>query len=207
MVTTGDGIEPPVAFEVLSRAREGDAEAFCALIEPLQGRLLRQAAAMTGELSAAEDLVSEALVEAWKSLRRYDETCRLSTWLYSILLHRWQKALRRAKARPISMSRLSANEAAVAQKQHDILPSYESSPSEAAIQDELLRDTMRCVESLPLKHKEVILLRFFEDASLAEIALAVDCSVGTVKSRLHHALENLRKLKMNLPHPKGDEHI
>ena len=56
---------------------------------------------------------------------------------------------------------------------------------------------------LPEKHREIIRLRFFEDASLPDMALILGCSVGTVKSRLHHALEKLRKMKMNLPDTKG----
>ncbi|MGA2684439.1 MAG: sigma factor [Verrucomicrobiota bacterium] len=49
------------------------------MLEPLQARLLRQAAALTGDLSRAEDIVSETLVEAWKSLPRYNGSCQLST--------------------------------------------------------------------------------------------------------------------------------
>src|SRR5438034_10321827 len=101
MVITSDRSEPATEPELLSRAREGDAPAFCLLIEPLQARLLRQAVALCHDLSSADDLVSETLVEAWKSLSRYDETCRLSTWLYSILLHRHQQAVRRARWRPL----------------------------------------------------------------------------------------------------------
>jgi len=58
---------------------------------------------------------------------------------------------------------------------------------------------------LPAKHRQVVLLRFFEDASLPDIAAVLGCSVGTVKSRLHHALEKLRKMKMNLPGLGEDE--
>ena len=58
---------------------------------------------------------------------------------------------------------------------------------------------------LPEKHRQVILLRFFEDASLPDMAAVLGCSVGTVKSRLHHALEKLRRMKMNLPELKGDK--
>src|SRR5215831_15198026 len=100
MDATDAGVEIMAARETLARARTGDAEAFCRLTEPLQTRLLRQAAALSGDLNCAEDLVSETLVEAWKSLARYDETCRFSTWLYAILLHRWQKSVRRARCRP-----------------------------------------------------------------------------------------------------------
>src|SRR5665213_1259500 len=103
MVITDDGAETTAPGELLTRARAGDAPAFCRLVGPLQTRLLRQAAALTGDLSLAEDLVSETLVEAWKSLPRYDESCRLSTWLYAILLHRYQKWVRRARSRSVAL--------------------------------------------------------------------------------------------------------
>src|ERR1700685_1119183 len=104
MVITDDPIEPSTAPDLLRRARASDADAFCRLIEPLQGALLRQAIMLSGDVAAAEDLVSETLVAAWTSLARYNEKCRLSTWLYSILLHRHLKAVRRARARPISLA-------------------------------------------------------------------------------------------------------
>ena len=60
---------------------------------------------------------------------------------------------------------------------------------------------------LPDKHRQIMLLRFFEDASLPDMAAVLGCSVGTVKSRLHHALEKLRKMKMNLSELKGDKQL
>ena len=60
---------------------------------------------------------------------------------------------------------------------------------------------------LPEKHREIIQLRFFEDASLPDMAAVLGCSVGTVKSRLHHALEKLRKMKMNLPELAGHQQL
>src|SRR6185295_518386 len=104
MVITGDHLGSSAVQELLSRARAGDAQAFCRLVEPLQTRLLRQAVALSGDVSTAEDLVSETLVEAWKSLSRYNESSRLSTWLYSILLHRHQKAVRRGRSRPVTLA-------------------------------------------------------------------------------------------------------
>ena len=207
MVITDDHPEQSAAHEHLSRARQGDAQAFCLLVEPLQTRLLRQAAALSGDLSAAEDLVSETLVEAWKSLARYDETCRLSTWLYAILLHRYQKAVRRARSRPISSARLSSFDARILDGQQQVIPSSDPSPAETTAQNELFIQLRRCIELLPEKHRQIILLRFFEDASLPDMAAVLGCSIGTVKSRLHHALEKLRKMKMNLPDVKGDKQI
>lgn len=204
MVITDDHVKPPVIRGLLSRARAGEAQAFCLLIEPLQARLLRQAVALAGDLSAAEDLVSETLVEAWKSLPRYDESCRLSTWLYAILMHRHRKAVRRARSRPVSSALLSSAVTRALRTQQEDLASPELSPDEATAQGETLAQLTECIGRLPDKHRDVILLRFFEDATLSDMSALLECSVGTVKSRLHHALEKLRKMNMNLPNPKGD---
>src|SRR5207247_15604 len=144
---TDDHCAPAPTQELLSRAREGEAPAFCLLIGPLQGRLLQQAVALCGGLSAAEDLVSETLVEAWKSLSRYDQTCRLSTWLYSILLHRHQHALRRARSRPISLAWLPWLEARKLRDQHQNVASSEPSPAEVAVRNEFSRQVRRCIET------------------------------------------------------------
>jgi RNA polymerase sigma-70 factor (ECF subfamily) len=205
MVITDDRLEPANQRELLSRACAGESHAFCLLTEPLQARLLRQAVALTGDVSTAEDLVSETLVEAWKSLPRYNQSCRLSTWLYAILLHRHRKSIRRAQSRPISLAGLPTLDAQALHEHQANLPSPELSPADALSQSEMGNRLQQCIEQLPEKHRQVILLRFFEDASLSDIAAVLGCSVGTIKSRLHHALENLRKMKMNLLAIKGDK--
>lgn len=191
--------------ELLARARAGDSRAFCLLTEPLQARLFRQAAALNGDLSAAEDLVSETLVEAWKSLSRYDQSCRFSTWLYAILLHRHHKTLRRAQSRPVPLAQLPQLDAQALDDQQARLPSPEPSPAEILARQETAAHLRTCLEALPEIHRQVIWLRFFEDASLPDMAAVLGCSTGTVKSRLHHALEKLRKMKMNLPAADGDK--
>jgi RNA polymerase sigma-70 factor, ECF subfamily len=205
MVITDDRLEPATERDLLARAREGDARAFWLLTQPLQARLLRQATALSGDLTAAEDLVSETLVEAWQSLPRYEGRCRFSTWLYSILMHRWHKAIRRARSRPISLAWLPFFRGWELQQQQQALVSSEPSPAEAASRKELFSQVRRCLEALPKKHRQVLWLRFFEDASLPDMAVVLGCSIGTVKSRLHHALDKLRRMKLNLPDLKGDQ--
>jgi RNA polymerase sigma-70 factor (ECF subfamily) len=207
MDATDAGVEIMAAGEALARARAGDAEAFCRLTEPLQTRLLRQAVALSGDLNSAEDLVSETLVEAWKSLARYDKSCRFSTWLYSILLHRHQKWLRRARSRPVALAWLPFFQRDDLLARQANIPAPEASPAESAAQTETAALTRQCLARLSEKHRVVIQLRFFEDASLPDMARLLDCPVGTVKSRLHHALEALRKIKMNLSELKGDTQI
>ena len=207
MVITDDLFTPPATSELLARARAGGAQGFCLLIEPLQARLLRQAAALTGDLTLAEDIVSETLREAWKSFPRYNESCQLSTWLYAILLHRYQKSVRRAKSRPIALALLSLFEVQDLNQRQANIAAPEPSPAEVTAQNETFVQLRQCIELLPKKHARVILLRFFEDASLPDIASVLGCSIGTVKSRLHHALEKLRKMRMNLPIERGDKPV
>ena len=203
MVIADDRLTPPAARELLARARAGDSHCFCLLIEPLQTRLLRQAVALTGDLHLAEDVVSETLAEAWRSLPRYNESCRLSTWLYAILLHRYQKSVRRAQSRPIASALLSLFEAEDCNQRQENIAAPELSPAEVVAENETFARLRQCIELLPGKHAQVIMLRFFEDASLSDMAAVLGCSVGTVKSRLHHALEKLRKMKVNLADMKG----
>lgn len=199
-----DEVEPTGVAENLARARAGDSDAFCRLMEPLQSRLFRQAVALSYDVNVAEDLVAETTVEAWKSLARYDENCRLSTWLYAILLHRYQKWRRRARSRPIALAWLSVFERTTSLAAQEMIPAREASPDQALAEDEAAMRLREQVARLPEKLQQVVLLRFFEDASLEEISRALGCPVGTVKSRLHHALEKLRRDKLNPRRPKGD---
>jgi RNA polymerase sigma-70 factor (ECF subfamily) len=198
MVITADRPEIASTPDLLTRARAGESSAFCQLAAEHESRLLQQACGLTRDLSAAEDLVAETLVEAWRSLARYNGACRFSTWLFAILLHRHQKALRRARSRPIPLASLPSVEADQRQQAQENLPTPGPSPAEEAMRLEAADKLRQAIEALPEKHQQVILLRFFEDASLPEIAALLDCSVGTVKSRLHYALENLREAQHGL---------
>jgi RNA polymerase sigma-70 factor (ECF subfamily) len=207
MAVTDEQPQTAASPELLALARQGDPDAFCRMLQPFQTRLLRQAAALCGDVSLAEDLVSEVRVRAWKHLSRYNETCRLTTWLYAILLHCHQEYARRARSRPASLARLALPEAREIQQQHERNSSSEPSPSEAAAQRDTVVELNRCIGMLPEKHRDIIRLRFFEDASLPDMAAVLGCSIGTVKSRLHHALEKLRKMKMNLCEMKGHSQV
>jgi RNA polymerase sigma-70 factor, ECF subfamily len=206
MVITADPPEFAGTADLLTRARAGESSAFCQLAAEHESRLLRQACGLTRDLNAAEDLVAETLVEAWRSLARYNSACRFSTWLFSILLHRYQKAFRRARSRPIPLATLAPVEADQRQQAQENLPATGPSPAEAAMREEVANKLRQAVATLPEKHQRVVLLRFFEDASLPEIAALLDCSVGTVKSRLHYALEKLRESQagLNLSELRGD---
>jgi len=204
MVIADDRIDACEPSLILTQARAGDAEAFCEVAQAHETRLFRQAVALCQDETLAEDLVAETLIEAWRSLARFDATCRFSTWLYAILLHRYLKWVRRAASRPVSLARFPVAEARQRQQAQEALPDAGNSPADIVASRDAADAMRQAMTQLPDKHQTVLLLRFFEDASLPEIAAALGCSVGTVKSRLHHGLERLRRMNLNLSELRGD---
>jgi len=198
MAITDAGLDMAETAVLLARARSGEAAAYCRLAQEYEARLLHQALALCRDWSTAEDLTQQTLIEAWHSLRHYDNTCRFSTWLYAILMHRFQKWLRHSRSRPVPLASLPCPEAKQRAALLENAPVAEASPSEAMEHQEGSENLRECLEALPEKHRQVIWLRFFAEASLTEIASILHCSPGTVKSRLHHALEKLRKMKKKL---------
>jgi len=174
----------------LDRARAGDTEAFCEICRIYETRLWRHAIALCGDATLAEDLAQDTLVEAWKCLHRYNGRCQFFTWLCAILLNRYRNTVR-AK-RPVPLSSLAGHDRKQFQNSLDNLADQDSAPDQAAQLREQAILVRNCIQALPTKHQQVIHLRFYVDDSLEGIAAALGCSVGTVKSRLFHALDRLR---------------
>jgi RNA polymerase sigma-70 factor (ECF subfamily) len=189
-------IEAPDTRNLLDLAQAGDAEAFGAICRVYETRLLRQAMTLCGDAILAEDLAQDSLVEAWKSLRRYNGRCQFFTWLCAILLNRYRNVIRGNRFRPTSPPGGQDQEALEPQTN---LPDPAALPDQAIERREQALLVRQCVQSLPARHQQVIYLRFYVDDSLEGIAAALGCSVGTVKSRLFHALEKLRKMNAFSP--------
>jgi len=185
-------IEAPDTRSLLDRAQAGDAEAFGEACRPHETRLLRQALALCGDATLAEDLAQDTLVEAWKSLRRYNGCCRFFTWLCAILLNRYRNLVRARRALPFAS--LAGHDETEFQNGIEDVTDHRSLPDQAAHLCEQAALVRACVQALPAKHQQVIYLRFYADDSLEGIAVALGCSVGTVKSRLFHALDKLRRM-------------
>jgi RNA polymerase sigma-70 factor (ECF subfamily) len=184
--------------DLIAQARGGDVAAFSRLMETEQPRLLGQALVFCGDRHLAQDLVQETLIAAWRSLHRFDGSCRLFTWLYVILLRQHRRSLswfsRRLPLATIEQQLAADRIERAVEHVGDL---------DSAREGELLQAMLM---ALPTRHREVVRLRFYAEASEAEIAAALGISQGTVKSRLHHALDKLRMMKEKVNQLRGDAH-
>lgn len=145
-------------------------------------RLLRSAFLLCGDQTEAEDLVQETLLQALKSVRRFRGDSAVYTWLHGILLNLSRRHWRKRK-------RLIFNEALVLQAVSD--SGNAGAESDRDVQAMRLAQALR---TLSPEHREVIVLRYYENLKIQEIAGRIGVSPGTVKSRLHYALHCLEKL-------------
>lgn len=158
--------------------------------------------ALCGNEAMAEELAQDTIVEAWRSLRRYNGRCAFFTWLCAILLNRYRNTVRSARLRNLFSFHMAGQGGAAGPMEN--LADCALPPDEAAELRDQNAVVQQCIASLPAKQRQVIHLRFYVDDSLEGIAAALGCSVGTVKSRLFHALEKLRGMNaLNARFPDG----
>lgn len=181
--------------DLIRRAGSGDREAFTELCREHGDRLLTHAMVLCRDRSTAEDLVQETLVAAWRNLGRFNGGCRLFTWLCTILIRRHRDDLRRRWPLPFSLwlSREDADTGVVDPAAGAVEPS--SHPDAALVAREQAAALLRSVRQLPRRQRDVVYLRYYAGESLDGIAAALNCSLGTVKSRLFHGLERLRRVR------------
>lgn len=151
-----------------------------------QQTVYRLALSILDDPAEAEEAAQDALVAAIKALDSYRGDSAFTTWLYAITLNVCRSRLRKHRSRDRLMDTLRsifrvAGEAA-------------PHPEEAAIRNEADAALVRAINSLDEKHRLPVVLRYYNDLSVAEIAQLLDISEGTVHSRLFTARERLRAM-------------
>jgi RNA polymerase sigma-70 factor (ECF subfamily) len=187
---------------LVRRTLSGDQEAFSSLVEKYKDPVFNVAYRMLGNPTEAEDVAQEAFVRAYTQLHTYKETHRFSTWLLSIASHLSIDQLRRRRFLALPLENVPFLEWIA-----DVGPG----PEQSALRHETADDMQRILDTLPVKYRAVLLLRYWHDFSYEEIAHTLDLTPALVKARLHRARELVARtmkaqgLDMTLASEETDE--
>jgi RNA polymerase sigma-70 factor, ECF subfamily len=159
------------------------------LVASYGDRLFRSACLLSGDPAEAQDLVQDTLLQAVRSAPRFGARSSLYTWLHGILLN-LTRHYHRDRKRLVYDEELARRERAQVEER----PSGLDVEASTSALGEALR-------GLSEAHREVLVLRFYEDLKIQEIAARLGVSAGTVKSRLHYAIAEMQRrmpVEMNL---------
>ena len=171
---------------------EGDETALAPLVEKYKRMVYRLAMQITKNHADADDVMQETFIKVYRSIRTFRKDAAFETWLYRIAVN---EALNFVKRR--ERQRESTLETA-SEAEYEAITRYRAQiandPHVHAEKAELRHHVTEAVNNLSLKHRTVVILHEFEGLTHAEIASILNCSEGTVRSRLHYARKKLRTL-------------
>ena len=189
------------AFDILMKRHEKG------LIRFFKERLLDNERPSYGEKKRrdrvrAEDLTQETFLRAFNARTRYVPKAKFTTWLYHIALNLYRDEIRRTiRHQTISLSQELTYETSEGQEEtyelHEAIPDASIlSPQEVLEQEEQESLLKAAIDSLTSKHRDILILRYYNELDYEETAQRLGCSIGTVKSRLYYASQALkRKIK------------
>lgn len=190
-------MEASTSAEFLGRARKGDVEAFLALFEASRGTIYAVAWRLVGP-DEAEDVVMETYLRAWKSVPGFSGRSSVKTWLCRIA-HNCAVDWLRKRNHLVQPYTPTEGEDGENSGERDQYPDTRlREPSEIMAGAELQTAIDAALEAVSPEHRTVLLLRFSDGLSYAEIAAATGVSIGTVMSRLFNGRRKVQKALMEL---------
>ncbi len=180
----------PLETRLARLARKGDQRAFAEIVDLYKDKLYHLAYRMTSNRQEAEDVVQETFLRVYKNLDRYDENQKFSTWIYRIATNLCIDRLRKRRA-VYSLDAESTEHDGL--DGYSMMPSDERTPETELILTETQKLIRDAIQTLPVKYKSIMILRYLQDLSLQEISEVLDMPVTTVKTRVHRGREFLRK--------------
>ncbi len=173
---------------LISRSRDGDLEAFNVLVERYQRPLYNLCLRMLAVPEAAEDATQEAFINAFRALSTF-RGGSFRAWLFRVGANSCYDELRRRRSRPA----VSLDEPRGAGGQTLDVADAEPGLDELMERGELAELLQRALAVLPADQRLAIVLADVHGLDYSEIAVAMDCSLGTVKSRINRGRQRLRR--------------
>ena len=183
--------EADADLEIVRQVQAGDVAAFDRLIVKYRERVYGIVYNMTSNREDAADLTQDAFIKAFQSIHRFGGQSSFFTWLYRIAVNSTLSHLRRVRLRAFfSLERIDSDEP-ISKEIIAALTDKVGAERDTYVRElqEKLNDAM---QKLSIKHRTVVTLFEIDGLSHQEIAEVMDCSVGTVRSRLHYAKQLLQ---------------
>ncbi len=183
-----------ITAELIRRSQRGDAGSFEGLVRLYQGRVFGLCLKLTGQRDDAEDLAQEVFIRAFHSLKGFRLEADFGTWLHRIAVNMWLN-IKKKNSRVVQLSLddpISTEEGEVSREVAG--PEGAGDPL-AALEEAEFRDLVRrALMMLSEEHRTALVLRDMEGCSYEEMAVVLQCSLGTVKSRISRARKAMRGL-------------
>lgn len=177
--------------EVIQAVLQGDPERYGELVSKYQLAAWRLAYSLVGDMEEAKDLSQNGFIKAYQNLACFRGGSKFSTWLHRIVANECKEYFRRKGRRPEHLSLSPADGEGESPLPFDV-PDPAANPREAAADREMGRRLARAIGALPMKQRTAFLLHQVNGLPMEEAAQIMGCRLGTVKSHLFRAAQNLR---------------
>ena len=189
---------------LVERAVAGDQKAFELLVIKYQKRIQRLIGRMVRDVDLVEDIAQETFIRAYRALAQFRGEAQFYTWLYRIAVNTAKKALMDLKRNPtVSENYFKTDDDDETSPLENELISTET-PDAVLASKEIAQIINTALDELPEELRQAITLREIEGLSYAEISEAMNCPIGTVRSRIFRAREAIsQKVKPLLDNQSG----
>lgn len=186
--------------EAVSACQKGNADAFEVLVEKYQKKMLNMAYRMMGDYEEACEVVQEAFLSAYRTMKTFRGEATFSTWLYSITMNHARNRMKQMTSRARHEESTLDDPIETQEGSYTVEPqSREALALEQLEKKEVQQTVQACINSLDKEYREVLILRDIQGFSYEEISDILTLPDGTVKSRLFRARDMMReRLKRKL---------
>jgi len=177
-------------LQLVERTNAGDQRAFELLVIKYQRRIERLIARMVRDTDQVQDIAQETFIRAYRALHQFRGEAQFYTWLYRIAVNTAKKALLDMKRNPVvSESALRSQNEEDETSSHGQELTTDETPETVLAAQEIAEAVNAAMLALPEELRQAVTLREIEGLSYEEIAAAMECPIGTVRSRIFRARE------------------
>ncbi|NLT47744.1 MAG: sigma-70 family RNA polymerase sigma factor [Clostridiales bacterium] len=175
---------------LIEKAKSGDEASFELLIQNCKTKAYNTALRYLRDEEDAMDVLQESLIKVFRHLNKFKGDCKFDTWVYRIVVNTCNDFLRKNKNQRTNVSLYRTDEDGETMIE---IPDTAPTPSEVFDAKLTTSCVLNCLNEIPKEQKDIIILRDIQGFSYEEIGQILNCSMGTVKSRINRARQKLKQ--------------